>query len=180
MAHISHYEFFDEIRSKFPTFFSGTKVLDIGSLNINGCNKHYFLNCDYKGLDVAPGDNVDVVSLAHEYSASDGSFDVLTSANAFEHDMHFEKTFKNMVRLLKKGGLLFFTCAGEGYHEHGTARTSPHDAPLLMADEEWKNYYKNITEEWIRSFLNVDDVFSSYEFSYRQDTKDQRFWGIKK
>ena len=64
---------------------------------------------------------------------------VLTSANAFEHDMHFEKTFKNMIRLLKNGGLLFFTCAGEGYAEHGTARTTPGDAPFLMGNEEWKN-----------------------------------------
>jgi SAM-dependent methyltransferase len=180
MAHETHFQYFDYIRGKFPSYFENTKVLDVGSLNINGCNKPYFSKCDYYGLDVAPGPNVNIVSIAHEYSAPDESYDVLTSANAFEHDMHFEKTFLNMIRLVKSGGLLFFTCAGEGYPEHGTASTTPNDAPFLMKNSEWKNYYKNITEEWIRSFVDVDSIFSSYEFSYLPKSRDQRFWGIKK
>ncbi|NDC22820.1 MAG: class I SAM-dependent methyltransferase [Proteobacteria bacterium] len=180
MAHPEQFQYFDYIRSKFPSFFSGTKVLDVGSLDINGCNRPYFKDCNYTGLDIAPGKNVDIVSLGHEFLDPDESYDVVVSANAFEHDMHFEKTFFNMVRLLKRGGLLFFSCAGEGHAEHGTARTSPHDAPFLMNDPVWSNYYRNVDEVWIRSFIDINTYFSSHEFQYETRSKDLRFWGLKR
>jgi SAM-dependent methyltransferase len=179
MAHGEQMQYFAQIKEKFPTFFKGAKVLDIGALDINGCNRSFFEDCSYTGLDIGPGRNVDVVSLAHEYDAPDGSFDTVTSANAFEHDMHFEKTFKSMIRLVRDGGLLFFSCAGEGFREHGTARTNPADSPFTTRDAEWKDYYKNVTEAWVRSFVDIENTFESFEFSTSQAC-DQRFWGIKK
>lgn len=180
MAHPEQFQYFDYVRSKMPQYFSKTKVLDMGSLDINGCNRIYFEDCFYVGLDIAPGKNVDIVSLGHEFADPDESYDVITSANAFEHDMHFEKTFLNLVRLLRSGGLLFFSCAGTDHAEHGTAKTSPQDAPFLMNDPAWCNYYKNVDEAWIRSFIDVDALFSSYEFQYEAKSKDLRFWGIKR
>lgn len=180
MCHPAQKDYFNFIKNKFPSFFKNKKVLDIGSLDVNGCNKNLFINCKYYGLDIGPGKNVDIVCVAHEYKAPDQSFDVLVSANAFEHDMHFPKTLKNMYRLLKSGGLMFFSCAGKDHVEHGTEAKSPKSSPLTVKNNLWKNYYKNVTEEWVKEILPIEDSFSVFEFEYHASSKDLRFWGIKK
>lgn len=185
MADGAHFRFYEHVKRTFPEFFRGTKVLDVGSLDINGCNRPFFLECDYKGLDIGPGKNVDIVSLGHEYDAPDGFFDVVTSANAFEHDIHFEKTFKNMLRMLRSGGLFFFCCPGPGFPEHGTVRSEAWAAPHISSkSDDWKSYYKNVEESQIRSFIDVDATFERYQFEiYRYPNRVWtvlRFWGIKR
>lgn len=181
MAHIEQKEFFIEIKNKFPNYFINSKVLDIGSLDINGNNRHLFENCEYYGLDVADGRNVDIVSLAHEYNAPDGTYDFIISNDCFEHDMFYEKTFKNIIRLLKSGGFFLFTCKTTGALEHGTIKSDGgFSSPLTIKFDDWANYYRNITEEDVRKCISVDDLFLQYEFSVLDVTKDIRFWGIKK
>ena len=86
-----------------------------------------------------------------------------------------------MVNLLKQGGLMVFTCASDGRHEHGTLRTSPENAPFLSQfSEEWVNYYKNLNESDIRKVLDINNLFSSFEFQYNPETCDLYFWGVKK
>jgi len=181
MAHKEQRDYFIEVKNKFPEYFEGKKVLDIGSLDINGNNRHLFTNCEYIGLDIAEGNNVDVVSLAHEYSVEDGSFDLIVSNDCFEHDMFYEKTFKNIVRLLKPNGFFLFTCKTTGSLEHGTLNSDGgFSSPLTIQYPEWENYYKNITEEDVRNSIEVDNIFEKYEFSILEVTSDIRFWGIKK
>lgn len=181
MAHLEQRQYFIEVKNNHPEFFSDKKVLDIGSLDINGNNNHLFTNCDYTGLDIAEGPNVNVISLAHEYDALDGSYDVIISNDCFEHDMFYDKTFKNINRLLKSGGFFLFTCKTTGSLEHGTLRSDGgFSSPLTIKHPDWANYYKNITEQDVRESINVDDIFSSYEFSTLEITCDIRFWGIKK
>jgi SAM-dependent methyltransferase len=181
MAHREQREFFLEVKKKFPKYFENVKVLDIGSLDINGNNRHLFQNCEYIGLDVAEGNNVDIVSLAHEYNAPDETFDFIISNDCFEHDMFYEKTLKNIVRLLKPDGVFLFTCKTTGSLEHGTLRSDGgFSSPLTVQFAEWANYYRNITEEDVRTAIQIDDVFSQYEFSVLNTTCDIRFWGIKK
>ncbi len=98
--------------------------------------------------------------------------------------MYWTRTLQNMVKLLRSGGLLVFTCASTDRPEHGTLRTSPENAPLLQEiSEVWSNYYRNLTERDIRSVLNVTEFFSDFEF--REEFSgyignDLYFWGIKK
>jgi hypothetical protein len=72
-----------------PEHFKDNKVLDIGSLDINGNNKFLFDNSEYIGLDIAEGNNVDVVCIGHEYDAPDETFDTIISTEALEHDMYY-------------------------------------------------------------------------------------------
>jgi SAM-dependent methyltransferase len=181
MAHQEQKDFFLEVKGKFPERFSNKKVLDIGSLDINGSNRHLFEGCEYTGLDVAEGKNVDIVSLAHEYKAPDESYDFIVSNDCFEHDMFYDKTFKNIVRLLKPGGMFLFTCKTTGSAEHGTLNSDGgFSSPLTVKFPEWANYYRNITEADVRMSIDVEKIFSQYEFSVLDITKDIRFWGIKK
>ena len=181
MAHEQQKEFFRRVKSKYPRFFTDVKILDIGSLDINGNTKDLFEHpYYYVGLDLAKGENVDVVCPGHLYD-SGFLFDVVTSSECFEHDMYYSRTLQNMIRLLRSGGLMVFTCATEGRPEHGTLRTSPSDAPFLSSiDEKWANYYKNLKEEDIRASIDINNTFSDFGFEVEEETRDLYFWGIKK
>ncbi len=178
MAHQEQQTYVNSVKTAFPQFFTNQKVLDCGSLDINGSNKHFFTNCDYTGIDVGPGKNVDVVSLIHEYNAPDESYDVIISTECFEHDMYYPQSFQNIVRLLKSGGMFLFTCATTGRAEHGTRRTTPGCAPLL--EGEWSDYYMNITRSHVWDSIKVDQIFSKYWFQEQHPPHDLQFWGIKK
>jgi SAM-dependent methyltransferase len=181
MAHVEQRNFFIEIKSKLPIYFTKKKVLDVGSLDINGNNRHLFNDCLYQGLDIAHGNNVDIVSLIHEFNAVDQSYDVIISNDCFEHDMFYVESFKNIVRLLKKGGLFLFTCKTEGSAEHGTLKSDGgFSSPLTAQYPEWANYYRNINENDVRSAIDIDSIFEKYEFSVLHPPHDIRFWGIKK
>ncbi|NIF80751.1 DUF4915 domain-containing protein [Paraburkholderia sp. Cy-641] len=180
MAHQNQVDFCESVKARFPDFFSNALVLDIGSLDLNGNNKYLFDGCRYLGLDLMPGDNVDIVGKGHELALPDATFDTIISTECFEHDRFYEKTLNNAIRMLKPGGMFIFTCATTGRPEHGTARTTPHDAPFIQMMGDWADYYKNLTEEDVRTVLDLDKIFSFYEFSVNHQTHDLYFAGLKK
>lgn len=181
MAHDEQRVFCKNIKTRFPEYFENRKVLDIGSLDINGNNRYLFDNCEYIGLDIAEGANVDVVAVAHLYDAPDESFDTIISTEAFEHDMFYEKTILNAIRLLKQGGAFIFTCASTGRKEHGTINNEEWTAPLLKnISKEWASYYRNLTAEDIKIIDNFDNIFPDGIFEYNSRSSDLYFFGIKK
>lgn len=183
MAHQSQRDYFNKIKNKFPSLFSFQKVLDVGSLDINGNNRIFFDNCEYYGLDVAPGPNVDIVCLIHEHDVPNETYGAIISGSCFEHDRYYEKSLKEIVRMLKSGGIFVCTVPTTGYPEHGTRRCQPEDAPLLTSDPAWEDYYKNLTEQDIRQAIDVDSIFSDYEFEVNLQPgnyNDLFFYGVKK
>lgn len=179
MSHPAQVEYCKKIKGRFPEYFSNIRVIDFGSLDINGCNRYLFNLCEYTGVDIGPGRNVDIVSKAHEYNGTSESFDVVISTEMFEHDMFLHQSLPNMIRVLKPGGLFLFTCATGDRPEHGTRRTSTADSPLTTMIDSWTDYYKNISEQDIRDIIDIDSTFSQYEFDIWQNV-DLRFYGIKK
>lgn len=179
MAHQAQMDFCNKIRRLYPDFFVNKFVLDIGSLDINGCNRNLFENCTYIGIDIADGNNVDLFVKGHELQLPDESIDVIISTECFEHDMHYKKTISNIYRMLKKGGLFIFTCATEGRAEHGTRKTCPFAAPLLQDLDEWCDYYKNLTEHDIRMILNIEHDFKMFLFETNMESYDLYFYGFK-
>ena len=146
MAHPQQVEFCLSVKQKLPQFFSNRLVIDIGSLDINGNNQYLFEDCMYFGIDLLAGKNVDFAAKGHELNLPDASVDVIVSTECFEHDKFYSLTLKNIVRMLKPGGLFVFSCATTGRPEHGTRRTTPADAPFIQEDDEWGDYYKNLEE----------------------------------
>ena len=175
MAHREQREWCELVKYAHPEYFIGTNVLDIGSLDINGNNRYLFEQCDYTGIDIGAGLNVDVVCSGHLFK-SDDLFDVVISTECFEHDEYWQQTLKNVINnLLKEGGLFLFSCAAPGRPEHGTKKTSPKDSPFTT------DYYRNLSEEDIRSVLDCDNIFSNYKFKTRTEfPQDLYFYGIKK
>ena len=152
MAHTEQIDFCTSVKALYPNHFKGVKVLDIGSLDINGNNRYLFEDCfSYTGIDIGEGKNVDIVCSGHEFK-SDSQFDVIISTECFEHDKHYAETLRNAYNLLKSGGLLLFSCAAPGRPEHGTTRTSPKDSPFTT------DYYKNLSDIDIKFFEPIKEA----------------------
>lgn len=159
------------LQTNFPRYFKNKKVLEIGSLNINGTIRIYFYDCEYIGVDLGPGCDVEVIGSGHELDYPDNSFDVIASCECFEHNKYWLETFNNMIRMAKE--FVFFSCATTGRPEHGTTRTTPKDAPFT------NDYYRNLTEKDFTD--NVDmSVFSEYEFTTNDQSHDLYFYGVLK
>jgi SAM-dependent methyltransferase len=175
MAHKEQQNFVEAVKNVFPDSFKNTRVLEIGSLNINGTIRVFFENCDYIGVDVGEGPGVDLVCNGEDLDHPDNSYDTVASTECFEHTPAWLEIFKNMTRMVKPGGLVFFTCASTGRPEHGTTRTKPEDSPLLNWD-----YYRNLTKEDFTSSMNLSDHFKLHEFIFNEESCDLYFFGLKK
>lgn len=172
--------FTEYCRSVFPGWFAGGRVLDVGAGDINGNNRFLFDACEYVGCDVAPAPNVDIVSPCHELEFSEGTFHTIISTECLEHDMHYPRTLKKIVDMLRPGGMFVFTCASTGRAEHGTRRTKPCDSyTTCTGNEQWADYYKNLTAEDVCEVLPIGDIFSYHRFYYEHDAHDLYFVGIK-
>ena len=180
--HREQKDFCEWIKRQFPNMFHQKRVLDIGSLDVNGTNRYLFEECEYTGLDLGEGKNVDVVCPAHLFLESDGYFDTIISTECFEHDMHFHKSLKNIVRLLRPGGLFLFTCGTTGRPRHGTVDTDCGDSPFTSKIKDWENYYGVVREETVRKIIDIDTIFVLYSFHLDPIfcPGDIRFWGIKR
>lgn len=189
MAHIEQKNYITKIKNLFPKAFRNCKVLDIGSFDVCGNEAPYFENCEFTGLDIAPGPGVDVVCPAQEYNAPDNYFDTIISCECWEHNPFYKESIQNAVRMLKPGGYLIFTCATTGRPVHGVAsleekskekysnwKTMPN-----VSRTDWDNeYYKNLTEDDIRNCIDIDSTFLNYEFELETNHCDLYFWGIKR
>jgi hypothetical protein len=162
----------------FPDMFRGTRVLEIGSLDVNGSVRQFFNDCQYTGVDVAPGPGVDVVGDGSDAVLTLNDWDVVCSCEMFEHNPRWSETWRNMVGWCRSGGLVFMSCATEGRPEHGTSRTTPADSPLTVA-RGWE-HYRNLTEADFRGAVDVDKTFSRYRFYVHLGHKDLYFYGIKR
>ena len=145
MAHPMQLAFVAFIKDEFPNYFAKKKIVEIGSLDINGSIRKFFTDCTYVGVDVAPGPGVDIVSQGQDFTVGSGTFDVAISCECFEHNPHYLATLQNMASLGKPGALVVVTCATTGREVHGTDSTTPAASPLTVA-LGW-NYYRNLKRE---------------------------------
>jgi hypothetical protein len=171
MSHQSQLDFVASIKKKHPQYFLQKRVLEIGSLDINGSIRQFFDNCNYIGVDLGEGKGVDLVEYGEKLEFPDDTFDVVASCECFEHNPEWIATFNNMVRMCN--GLVIMTCATIGRPEHGTSRTSREDAPFCG------DYYRNLCGDDI--IVNCDmSKFVEYEFSTNDNPADLYFWAICK
>jgi SAM-dependent methyltransferase len=169
------------VKSILPDFFTGKRVLDVGSGDINGNNRFLFENCQYDGNDVVPARNVTIVSKTKDLPFMPNTFDTILSTECFEHDPEYKESFLKIYDMLKPGGLFCFTCASTGRAEHGTRRTSPCDSyGTIGGVEEMSDYYKNLTELDVNDVLSFNDRFEGWDTYYNHWSKDLYFVGIKK
>jgi SAM-dependent methyltransferase len=170
--------FVKSVKEKYPQFFNNRSVVEIGSRNINGSVREFFYKCKYIGVDLEPGDCVDVVEDYRNYQSNSflkerpETFDVVVSCEALEHDKYWITTLVRMYRALKRGGLLLITAAGDGRDEHGTWGNKPGDSPST------RDYYQNIGNEMAAELLEPK-MFKTYYMNQCEINFDFQFYGIK-
>lgn len=175
MSHVAQKKFFELVRSAYPDAFYKQRVLEVGSLDINGSIRDLFEGCDYVGVDIGPGPGVDYVGRGEELTFSDGYFDTTVSGECFEHNPAWRETFLNMVRMTRPGGIVAFSCASFGRPEHGTTRSNDaYSSPLTVALGQ--EYYRNLM---IGDFESKDFEGLDWDSYYNPVTCDLYFVGIK-
>jgi SAM-dependent methyltransferase len=176
MAHNEQLYFVGVVRLFLPGLFNGKTVLEVGSLDINGSVRMFFENCAYTGIDIGDGPGVDIVCRGENFMEPDRSYDVVVSCEMMEHNSNWRETWLNMLRLVKPGGLVVMTCAGEGRRRHGTSDTSPGASPLTVSDD--REYYQNLTAEDFCGVVDHDARFSVWSFYRDCSSHDLYFFGL--
>lgn len=152
------------MKRRFPAHFVNTTVLDVGSQDINGNNRHLFENCTYLGCDVVAGKNVDHVGPCWTLPEHVGPFMTVISTEMLEHDPTWERSVATMERLVAPGGLLLITCAAPGRKIHNT---------------EPGGYYRNLSPKQVLSALDLSK-WQKHSAVYNEAHHDVHLWAIKK
>lgn len=118
-----HQSSYDKMQAFRQSYLAGRegellRILDLGSQDVNGCYRPLFAEprWEYRGLDMEPGANVDVV-LRTPYAwreLASNSIDVLISGQAFEHIRYFWISMLEVARVLKPGGLCCILAPSSG------------------------------------------------------------------
>jgi SAM-dependent methyltransferase len=171
MSHPEQRSFCKWVKRKHPQYFTGTTVVDVGSLNVNGTNRYLFSEfinaCRYVGIDIVSGKNVDIVGKAHEvlpqlglaYHQHQSAFyrwhnevaeivpDVVCSTDKIEHE-EWQASLGAMYDVLRPGGLLLIT-------------------------------YRNISVEDFTSVLKPE-LFDEYYINFNKINSDLHAYAIKR
>ncbi len=96
-------------------------VAEIGARSVNGSLREQCPSgIQYVGLDIEPGDNVDLVmSDPYVIPMKDASVDVVLSSSCFEHTSMFWLSFEEILRILKPNGLFYLNVPSNGdFHRY--------------------------------------------------------------
>ena len=178
MAHKQQLDFVEIVRRHLPRYFEQSRVIEIGSMDINGSIREFFKNCEYVGIDVAEGRGVDLVGQGQLIDFKTGTFDVAVSCECFEHNPYWAETFANMLRMTKPGGIVIVSCAGVGRPEHGTTRTLPGNSVGTIG-LGW-DYYRNVSKSDLRKSAALEWWFADHVLEAEFGHCDTMLVGIKK
>ncbi len=159
MAHYQQLKFLEIALSKIP-FNSESKILEIGSYDVNGTIRQFFPNNKIIGIDISSGPNVDIIYSGYHQIFQNHSFDLIICCEVFEHTPHWEEVIKHIMRYLKSDGICIITCASTGRLEHGTRRVSPMSSPGTQA--EYHDYYKNLSKNDLKRIIKKYQLVNYY------------------
>lgn len=131
-------QYVEKIKAKHPDWFKGKRVVEFGSLNINGTIRDLFEDCNYIGVDWRYGKDVDCKCLAHKFMIF-VDVNMVITMEMLEHDKFAKESLLNAYYILKKGGVIIGTAAN--------INRKPHELYCGIND-----YYENITREFLESF----------------------------
>ena len=171
--------------SFFPRFagtihrpFAAARVLEVGSLDINGSVRELFADCDYTGVDLQLGPGVDLARQGQLVDFASGRFDTVISAECLEHNPFWRETLANMLRMTRPGGLVLMSCATTGRKEHGTTRTNAEASPFTSA-AKW-DYYRNLKAADIEAAVHLPGWLSDWGLWTNYLVRDLYLVGLRR
>lgn len=149
------------------SYFSQS-ILEIGARDTSfrwGTPRQLFRGHNrYVGIDQAAGNNVDIVSLGHEFNL-DEKFKAVLCFEVFEHDPFWRQTVENAILHTQDDSVFCWSCASLNREIHG------------LSDSPVENYYENRTIDEIENQI-AESVkkFGKYVYesfcSTRRDGQD--------
>jgi SAM-dependent methyltransferase len=156
---------FIQFINNYMTSNDSVKVLEVGSLNVNGGLRDLKPdNFAWHGIDLVDGPGVDQkIDVAELYPFNDDTFDLVVASSVFEHDIEFWSSFLEMCRVLKQDGIILLIMPSQGtFHRYplDAFRFYP-DAGLAL--EKWANR-NNSKVRLIESFttLPTNEVWADF------------------
>lgn len=106
-----------------PQEVQGKRVLEVGSRNVNGSVRPLFERykpAHYLGVDIENGPGVDLILNATNLEVAFGadSWDVVVASETLEHVENWVTSLRNMLAVLRPGGLLCITTRSPGFPYH--------------------------------------------------------------
>ena len=162
MSHPEQTKFITDCLSIIKNDFNKPDVLEVGSFNVNQLvNYRKFIgNCDYLGIDLIKGPGVDLVLKGENINKLNKKFDIIISAECFEHAENWKDIFRQMIENIKENGYIVLTIASKGRLEHGTSRTINSHSPGTG------DYYKILTRRDFFKNFKIDILFEDSFFFY--------------
>jgi len=184
---MSNCESFFETYSDFFSKDKSTKVVEIGSQDVNGSLRSVAPSVfDYIGVDFQAAKGVDIV-LSDPYSLpfESESVDIVLSSSCFEHSEMFWLVFLEVMRVLKPTGLFYLNAPSAGsfhrypvdcwrfYPDSGRAlvqwsRRSGGNAELLESYTQKGGTW----QDFVGVFLKDDNCVSRYSRRILDTKKD--------
>lgn len=137
-------ECYDWVRLTVAELPPRKRVVEFGSLNVNGTVRDLFPGIPYLGIDLVGGPSVDVVADAEFYTPEDTP-DTVICLSVLEHTPRGEQIIQNAWRILAPGGVLLLAGPTDEFVIH-----SADGGPLKRGE-----YYKALDAEllvWARKF----------------------------
>jgi SAM-dependent methyltransferase len=145
-------------------------VVEIGSYDVNGSIRPRFTKAlerhAYLGLDIRAGPGVDLVCDGAHYRPVK-AVECVICCEVLEHAPNARAIVKNALRILRPGGLLVLTCAGEPRRPHGA------DGLGLAPGEHYANLTPVDLDRWLRKET------LSHAVRHNQVLGDLYAWAIK-
>ena len=166
-----HKEASDYIYCEFHLWRKDKTNLDafeIGSLDINGSVRSFIepFSASYLGLDMQDGPGVDIVGDGASYELPE-AYDVIVTAETFEHTPDWKKIIKQSYINLKPNGIFIATMAGEG--------RAPHSAIDENPIRDWEHYANIGWWELNQTLKNI----GFKELNVNVSGQDTRCWAVK-
>ena len=130
------------------------KILDVGSCNVNGTLREFApKEAQYTGVDLEPGDGVDMVVKPGHFPFHAETFTHTVSTSCFEHDPFFWDTFREMARVTVRGGFIYLSAPSVGQYHAYPRDFWRFNADAGLALEAWVNRAR------VSSFLVLKESF---------------------
>lgn len=147
------------IRNLRPEEVAGRDVIEVGACEVLGSLRPFVESWRprlYVGVDIVPGDGVDVLCDAEDLLNRFGAerFDVVISTEMIEHTKNWRKVVSNMKHLCRPGGILLVTTRSRGFHYHAY----PHDY-WRYEPEDIRNIFADFTIERVETDPRDPGVF---------------------
>ncbi len=173
--------FIHAVQERFPLFFSNVITLNVGALTLPEGRNLFDAPSAYWGADVAPGPGVNlVIDTPANIDFPDSYFDTVISVGFLHRDKNHTASLKNMVRMLRPGGLLTLACASTGSSRLSVQNTDDNrDAESKTANNDVEGtYWSPLIGTDLSRDLSLSVDFAAWQMYYNAAVHELYFVGV--